>query len=158
MKQYPVRYGRNISVALAIVLPCFIIVPFIEVMQLFKPLEDWLAYVLIYAFLACLIFFVLRVVKIIYPPAVLNVGEKQLNIRFTAIYFLRPADFTLHASDIKSFTCGDLGDAKYMRFETQSPPRKFQLSARSTSELDFAAFKEAMIEVSEMINACKSKA
>ena len=157
MKQYPVRYGRYIRVVIAIVLPCFIILPFIEVMQLFKPLEDWLAYVLIYAFLACLIFFVLRLVKIIYPPAVLSVGKKQLNIRFTAIYFLRPADFTIHVSDIKSFTCGNLGDAEYMRFETQSRPRKFQLSARSSSEMDLAAFKEALIEVSEMINACKLK-
>lgn len=156
MKQYPVRYGRSRNVVFAIVLPCLSIAPFIFLLQLFKPLDDWLAYLIIFAFLACVIFVALRIVKIIYPSAVLNVGNGEFSLRFTSPYLIRPAGFTLKAADIISFTRGTIDDADYLRFETRTHPRKFQLSARSRSMEDYESFKQAMTEINEMVSAGSS--
>jgi len=156
-KQFYVRYGNNYRVVLAIVFPCLSIAPFIVLMQLFKPLSEWLVLSIIFAFLGGLILLVLWLVKSVYPKAILSLNENEISLRFKQGNFLSPADFSFSASNVISFETGDLSGDDYMRFKLKNPVRKFQLSAGARSVEEYLAFNEAMVEISEMVNSSKER-
>jgi hypothetical protein len=151
-KQFYVRYGSTHIVILAIILPCLSIVPFVLVMQLFKPLPEWLVFFIILAFLGGLVLLVLWLVKSVYPKAILTLNEKKISLRFKQGNFLSPADFSFCPADVTSLKIGDLRGDDYMRFKLKNPVRKFQLTAGAYGIEEYLAFNEAMVEISEMVS------
>ena len=151
--QFYVRYGNNHSVILAIVLPCLSIAPFIWLMQLFKDLEEWLVLFIIFAFLGALILFVLWLVKRVSPQAILSFNKNEISLQFKQGNYLSPTDFCFSTANVTSFITGDLRGDDYMRFKLKNPVRKFQLSAGAYGVEEYLAFNEAMVEISEMVNA-----
>ena len=142
---YPVRYGRNYRVVLAIVLPALSIVPFIFIMRLFTFENELQEYIAIYLFLAVLAVCTLWLVKNIYPKAIVGVQGEQISIHFPEHNFLSPANFSFQISDITSHTIGSIGTDEYLLLELKNPPRKFQISPRSYSEEDTDAYNSVVV-------------
>ncbi|MGE0635698.1 MAG: hypothetical protein AB7P01_04600 [Bacteroidia bacterium] len=150
-KTFPVRYGRNYKVVMAIVLPCLLIWPFIEALQLLKPLEEWQLWLSIFAFLGIVSAFSVWLAMRVYPPAFMSIDKDRISLTFDAGNFLSPSDFTFLISDITAFTRGEVGSDEYYIITTQNPRRKFQLSASTYSVEDMLLFNEAMVEISEKV-------
>jgi hypothetical protein len=148
---FPVRYGSNYKVVMAIVLPCLLIWPFIEAMQLIPPLEEWQLWLAIFVFLGIIIAFSIWLAMRVYPSATLSVSNNQVSLKFDANNFLSPTDFSFPISDITAFTRGELGGDEYFVITTQNPRRKFQLSASTYSVEDMLLFNEAMVLISEKV-------
>ena len=149
--QFPVRYGRNYKVVMAIVLPCLLIWPFIEALQLIEPLEEWQLWVSIFAFLGIIITFSVWLAMRVYPPAFMSIDKDQVSLKFDPSNFLSPADFTFPISDITAFTLGEIRGDEYYVITTQNPGRKFQISASTYSVEDMLLYNEAMVEISEKV-------
>lgn len=152
VKQFPVRYGRNYKIVLAIVLPCLLIVPFILWMQNYKSIEEWKIWLIIFTFLGSVISLSLWLVLQTYPRALFSINKNEISLSFERSNFLNPSNFSFNAIDIKSFTLGEIGGDEYYIFETRNPSRKFQVSPSSRQEEDLLSFNEAMVEISEMVN------
>lgn len=148
---FPVRYGRNYKVVMAIVLPCLLIWPFIEALQLIKPLEEWLLWVSIFGFLGIISVFSVWLAKRVYPATTLSIDNDKVSLKFDPSNFLSPTDFTFTIADITSFTRGEIRGDEYYIIETQNPRRKFQLSQSTYSVEDMLLFNEAMVEISEKV-------
>lgn len=149
--QFPIRYGRNYKVVMAIVLPCLLIWPFIEALQLIKPLEEWLLWVSIFGFLGIISAFSVWLATRTYPPATLTINNNQLSLKFDASRFLSPTDFTFSIDDITFFTRGEIRGDEYYTITTRNPRRKFQLSASTYKVEDMLLFNQAMAEISEKV-------
>ncbi len=149
--QFPVRYGRNYKVVMAIVLPCLLIWPFIEAMQLIEPLEEWLLWLSIFGFLGIIGAFSVWMAMRVYPEATLSINNDEVSLRFNASNFLSPTDFTFTIDDITFFTRGTIGSDEYYIITTRNPRRKFQLSASTYKVEDMLLFNEAMVEISEKV-------
>lgn len=150
-KSFPVRYGRNYKVVLAIVLPCLLIGPFIKAMQLIQPLEEWLLWVSIFGFLGIIGAFSVWMATRVYPEATLSINNNEISLRFNASNFLTPSDFSFNIHDITFFTRGSIGSDEYYIITTQKPRRKFQLSASTYKVEDMLLFNQAMAEISEKV-------
>ncbi|HOZ91262.1 MAG TPA: hypothetical protein PKX59_10115 [Bacteroidia bacterium] len=153
---FPIRYGRNYKVVMAIVLPCLLIWPFIEALQLIKPLEEWLLWVSIFGFLGIISAFSVWLATRVYPEATLSIHNNQVSLKFNSSNFLSPADFTFTIADITSFTRGEVGSDEYYIIITQNPRRKFQLSASTYKVEDMLLFNQAMVEISEKVRGVNS--
>jgi len=151
-KKIPVLYGRNYKVVLAIVLPSLLIAPFIWGMQFLQPMNDLQLYLIIFAFLGCIISFSVWLAMRVYPPTLLNISNDEISLSFDPSNFLSPSDFSFKIADITSFTKHDLRGDEYFVFETKNPNRKFQLSAPSYKVEDLVFFSSAMAEISEYLN------
>lgn len=150
-QRFNIRYGSNIKIVLAIVLPCLLIVPFVFLMQYFKPMEEWLVWLIVFAFLiAVALLSVLMAVRL-YPKALLSINEQEISLTFESGMFLTPKDFSFIPSDICSFTRHELRGDEYYRFRTQNPTRRFQVSSLSYSIEDLSLFSEAMAEVGKLV-------
>jgi hypothetical protein len=148
---FPVRYGRNYKVVMAIVLPCLLIWPFIEAMQLIKPLEEWLVWVSIFGFLGIISAFSVWMATRVYPEATLSINNNEISLQFNPSRFLSPTDFTFTIDDITFFTRGTFGSDEYYIITTRNPRRKFQLSASTYKVEDMMLFNQAMVEISEKV-------
>ena len=149
--EFPVRFGRNYKIVLAIVLPCLLIVPFIFILQWYHPKEEWSIWVIIFLFLAMLITLCLWLVLRLYPKAVISIRQDAMAIHFQKQAFYSPANISLYFSDITSFTNRRLGGDEYYVIKTKNPKRKFQLSPLSNSVNDLLAFEQAMLQIAEKI-------
>ena len=152
IKEFPVRYGRNYKVVLAIILPCLLIVPFIFLMQKFKSMEEWEVWVVIYTFLGAIIGLSVWLVLRIYPKTIFCIRYNEISLVFDHTNLFSPKDFTFNVEDITAFTEGTIRTDSYYIFETQNPSRKFQVSAISYKVEDMLDFNEAMVEISELVN------
>lgn len=148
VKEFPVRYGHVYKVVLAILLPCFLIIPFIFIMTNFRSLEEWEVWVLIYSFLGFSLWLALNA----YPKAMFCIRQKEISLVFNRDNILAPKDFSFNVSEIAVFKLGIIGGDDYFIFETQNPSCKFQVSAISYKVEDMLDFNEAMAEISEMVN------
>lgn len=149
-KKISVRYGRNYKVVLAIVLPCFLIAPFIWLMQKYAYFfKEWEVWVLIFTFLASLIWFIVWLALMVYPKTVLSINRDDVSLSFDPNNFFSPRDFRFNISDITSFTKHEINGDEYFLFETKNPTRKFQISSYSYEIGNFISFNEAMVEISE---------
>lgn len=148
---FPVRYGRNYKVVLAIVLPGLLTWPFIEAMQQIPALSDWLMWVTVFSFLGIISFVGVWLAKRVYPPATLSINNNQVSLKFDTSNFLSPVDFTFRIEDITSFTRGEIGGDEYFIFVTRNPRRKFQISQSTYSVDDYLLFNQAMVEISEKV-------
>lgn len=151
-KQFPVRYGRNYKVVLAIILPSLAIVPFIFWMQGFKSLEEWKIWLIIFVFLGVIIIMSIWLAMRVYPEAILTINKDEISFSFTAGKLMSPVDFSFNLSDITSFKRHEINGAEYFLFETQNPYRKFQISASTSSVEDLLSFNEAMSIMNESLN------
>ena len=149
---FPVRYGRNYKVVLAIVLPCLLIIPFILTMQGLKSQAEWKIWLIIFSFLFSIIALSVWLVMRVYPPAYLSINNDVVSLTFDSTRFLSPNDFRFEISEISSFTQHEFGGAEYFIFKTINPRRKFQISASSNALEDLLSFNEAMVEISEKLN------
>ncbi len=152
-KSFPVRYGRNYKVVMAIVLPCITILPFIKAMQLLQPLSEWQLWTSIFLFLGIIITFSIWLAKRVYPPATLSINNEQISLKFDSSNYLSPADFTFSIADITAFTRGEIRGDEYFVFTTQNPRRKFQISASTYTMEDLLLFNEVMTEISEKVRS-----
>ncbi|MCG3166683.1 MAG: hypothetical protein POELPBGB_02463 [Bacteroidia bacterium] len=150
-KQFPIRYGRNYKVVMAIVLPCLLIWPFIEAMELLQPLPEWQLWASIFLFLGIVSAFSVWLATRVYPPATLSINNEQISLKFDSSNFLSPTDFTFSIADITAFTRGDVRGDEYFVFTTRNPRRKFQLSASTYKVEDMLLFNQAMVEISEKV-------
>ncbi len=150
-KTFPVRYGRNYKVVLAIVLPGLLTWPFIEAMQLVNPEPEWLLWVTIFSFLGVISILGVWLAKRVYPATSLSIDNDKVSLKFDPSNFLSPTDFTFTIADITSFTRGEIWGSEYFIFVTQNPKRKFQLSASTFKVEDLVSFTEAMAEISEKV-------
>lgn len=148
---FPVRYGRNYKVVMAIVLPCLLIAPFIYAMKLIQPMEEWLLWISIFGFLGIIGAFSVWIATRVYPEATLSIHNNQVSLRFNASGFLSPTDFTFTTDDIIFFTRGTIGTDEYYIITTRNPRRKFQLSASTYKLEDMLLFNQAMVEISEKV-------
>lgn len=148
---FPVRYGRNYKVVMAIVLPCLLIWPFIEALQVIKPMEEWLLWVSIFGFLIIIGAFSVWIATRVYPEATLSINNDQVSLRFNPSRFPGPTDFTFTINDITFFTRGSVGTDEYYTITTRNPRRKFQLSASTNKVEDMLLFNQAMVEISEKV-------
>ena len=137
---------------LAVVLPSLLIVPFIFVLQRFKPLEEWKVWIIIYGFLGGIIALSLWLAFRTYPTSILSINNNEINLSFKRTSFLSPPDFSFSISDIKSFRRSEIGGYEYYIFEIQNPFRKFQVSSASNSFEDLVSLDEAMLEISELVS------
>jgi hypothetical protein len=153
---FPVRYGRNYKVVMAIVLPCLLIWPFIEAMQLIESLEEWLLWVSIFGFLGIISAFSVWMAMRVYPEATISINNNQISLKFNTSNFLSPVDFTFTIADITSITRGEIRGDEYYVITTQNPRRKFQLSQSTYSVEDMLLFNEAMVEISEKVRGVNS--
>lgn len=153
LKQFPVRYGRNYKVVLAIVLPCLLIVPFIMLLHGYKPLEEWKVWLIVFAFLGLVISLSVWLTLRVYPKTVLSINSNEISLSFDQNNFLSPTDFNFDIADIISFTQHEIKGGEYFLFETQNPIRKFQVSSSSNSVEDLLSFNEAMTEISEIVSS-----
>ena len=151
-KTFAVRYGRNYKVVLAIILPCLLIIPFVLLLQVFKSLEEWKIWLIIFVFLGAVISLCLWLVLRVYPPTELNINENEISLSFAHRNFLSPADFSFNVADITSFTRHEIRGDEYFVFETRNPARKFQISPSSDSIDDFLSFNEALTAIGEAVN------
>ncbi len=148
---FPVRYGRNYKVVLAIVLPGLLTWPFIQAMQVLPDMPEWLVFVTIFSFLGIISIFAVWMAKRVYPAATLSIDNEKVSLRFDPSNFLSPVDFTFTIADITSVTLHEIRGDEYYIFVTQNPRRKFQLSASTYSVEDILLFNEAMVEISEKV-------
>lgn len=148
---FPVRYGRNYKVVMAIVLPCLLIWPFIEAMQRIQHLEEWILWVSIFGFLGIISAFSVWLATRVYPEATLSINNDEVSLRFNPASFLSPTDFTFTIDDITFFTRGSIGGDEYYIITTRNPRRKFQLSASTYKVEDMLLFNQAMVEISEKV-------
>ncbi len=151
IKSFTVRYGRNYKVIMAIVLPCLLIWPFIEAMQLIEPLEEWLLWLSIFVFLGIISGFSVWLAMRVYPPAFMSIDKDRISLKFNPSNFISPSDFTFTIAEITYFTRGEIRGDEYYIIETQKPRRKFQLSQSTFSVEDMLLFNEAMLEISEKV-------
>jgi hypothetical protein len=133
---------------MAIVLPCLLIWPFVEAMQLIKPLEEWLVWVSIFGFLGIIGAFSVWMATRVYPEATLSINNDEVSLRFNPSRFLSPTDFTFTIDDITFFTRSSIGSDDYYIITTRNPRRKFQLSASTYKLEDMLLFNKAMAEIS----------
>ena len=152
--QYPIRYGRNYKVVLAIVLPCLLIIPFIFLMQneVFKTWAEWEIWAAVFLFLGLLIALCLFLVFRVYPSAVLVINDNVFSIQFERSNWFGPTDFSFRFDEIVSFTSNFIGTDEYFLIKTKNPNHTFQISAASRSYEEIVAFENAMISINERLN------
>lgn len=151
--EFPARVGQIYKVVLAIILPCFLIVPFIYILQQVRLMEEWHVWVVIVVFLAMLITLTLWRVLHAYPKALISIQETTIDIRFKKKLFFGRKNICIHFSDICSFTNKQLGGDEYLVIKTKNPKRKLQISASSNNEHDLVAFERAMLQITRKLDA-----
>jgi hypothetical protein len=151
-KQFSVRCGNTYKVVLAIILPCILIVPFIFLMQNYKPMAELKAWFIVFAFLGVLIFSSKWLALKIYPTAVLSISKNEISLVFDSGNFLSPSNFSFNFSDINSLTSEKIMDGKYFTFQTKNPVRNFQVSLSTNDIDDLLSFIQAMAEINEIVN------
>ncbi len=156
MKQYPVRYGHLWKLVMAIVLPPLLsIYPFIWLMPVFVPDNDWVQYFVILGFLGLISLFTVWLTLRVYPKALLTVDENEIGLCFGGTGWLQPNDFNVTITDITYMSPYNIIGNDYILFKTQKPSRSFRLSARSYDEDVIAEFNEAMELVRALVDAAK---
>jgi len=153
VKQFPVRYGRNYKVVLAIVLPGLLTIPFILWMQKYPNLAEWEIWLFIISFLGVIISTSLWLSMRVYPPCIFSINNQVVSLSFSRRNLLSPSDFSFNVADITSFTRGEIRGDEYFVFEIQQPACKFQVSAYAYTVESKLSFNEAMVEISELVNA-----
>jgi len=151
INQYTVRYGRNYKVGLAIVLPSFLLIPFIYLLAEFKSIQEWLLWLIIFGFLGFVISLSLWLVFRVYPIASLNLNHNEISLIFKRSGFPGPSNFSFFITDVDSFTQNEIGGAQYCIIKTRNPFRKFQISSASNSLDDTLSFEEARVRLNEMM-------
>lgn len=150
-KQISVRYGRNYQIVLGIVLPCLLIVPFIQIMQAYKNLEEWKVWTFIFLFLGLIVSLCLWIVLKAYPPAMLSISNQTITLSFNRWSLFSRTDFSFRIADITSFSRKEINGDEYVVFKIKHPARTFQISAHSYDWEDSLAFSNTIDEIAEML-------
>lgn len=155
--EYPLRYGRNYKVVLAIILPCLLIIPFVFLMQneVLKFLAEWQIWTIVFLFLGLLIALCLLLVLSVYPAAVLVISGDELSIQFERRYWFSPANFSFKFDEIVSFTSNFIGTDEYFIIKTKNPSRTFQISVISRSIEDIDSFGKVTMLINAHLNGQK---
>lgn len=158
VKDFPVRYGSMYKIVLAIVLPCFLTIPFIQLMQPYKHMAEWKMMLIIFLFLAALTCIVWWIIIRVYPATILRIDNNVISLSFDKGNPFAPGDFSFNTEDIVSLTRQEIGIDEYFVFRTEGPVRRFQISAASGKWEDSVLFCEAMEEIAAKVsNSEKSK-
>lgn len=155
--EFKVRFGRNYKVVLAIVLPGLLVAPLIMAMQLLPDLEEWQIWLIIFSFLTIMISFSVWMALRVYPPCVMRIDGNRISMTFNANHSFRPADFSFYINDITFFERGEIRGDEFYVIRIRNPRRTFQLSADAYEVDAYLSFNQAMVEISEKINAEKGK-
>lgn len=153
VKEFQIRYGRFYKIIIAIILPSFLIAPFILLLHRFgKSFEEWQVWITIFSFLGFIILLSIWLVFQVYPMAILSINKNELSLTFKQQFSLLNTNFTFTIEDITDFKELEIAGAAYFVFETRNPTRKFQISALRNTVDDILLFNEAMAEISEMLS------
>lgn len=151
MDQYNVFYNKTMNIVLALILPSFVIPPFIYLMAHYLPnLPDWVIVPCIFLLLGIVILLSFRLVKSLNKQAMLTLNNDGFVIDFVETNKATPPSFEVKSYEIVKCKPVIKSNNIYMSLETSVAPYTFNICATSREQDDIVNFLTLMRKISEM--------
>ncbi|MBM3178271.1 MAG: hypothetical protein FJZ78_09715 [Bacteroidetes bacterium] len=150
MKKILVRAGKLKFLFPAMVLPSLLVVPFIFILRMIKPEDEWLVWVVIFSFLGALVAMVILLASRVYSPAEVIIKEKTIEVKFMSPGNWVMRDVTFPISDLKSVVERPVGDYKFLDVSVRISQLRFQIGPAKNKIEDLLAFEELVALLSEI--------
>ncbi|MCD6012562.1 MAG: hypothetical protein K0Q79_2424 [Flavipsychrobacter sp.] len=152
MEHYPVTYNKTINLVLAMILPCFLIIPAIYFMAKYLPnLSDWAVGTIITVLVVLILVFTLKLTFSMVSKGTLIINDDGFAVDFAERKRFTPESFEVKIADITQFKPHIRNGNFYMSFTTSTPPFTFNIGCIKNYEEDMVAFLKLMQAVTQKV-------